>query len=98
MFGLTLPDSPAAPLPAAVVTTLASRITAAAAALQDDAPVALAASLRQDARRYLTARRHGQLRLPAGAIARACDDGVHAVMRLTVDSPPAIPVPERMVA
>lgn len=96
LFGLTIPESPA-PVERGVATTLAGRMAAAATTLQGDAPAALAASVRQDARRYLAARRGGALRFVGGA-GRACDEGAHALLRLTLNAPPA-PLPaERLVA
>jgi hypothetical protein len=86
LFGIALPPS-VQPLARDVGTTLARRMAAAGAALQQDAPAALAASVRQDAQRYLDARRRGELRFAPGA-GRACDDGALTLMRLTVNAPP----------
>ena len=98
VFGLTVPAAPSGPVAAALLPTLAARIGAAAATLQAGAPAAYAASVRQDAERYLRARRRGELRLPGGAAARACDEGALTLMRLTVDAPPRRAVAEPLVA
>ena len=94
LFGLTVPSS--ATLDREVATALAGRITAAATAVRNGAPAALSAELRRDARRYLDARRQGGLRF-AGTTGRACDEGAHALLRLTLDAPP-IRMEERLVA
>jgi hypothetical protein len=96
LFGLTLPATYGT-LERELATELSTRMEAAAAALTDGAPVALAASYRQDAQKYLDARRRGELRFGPGAM-RSCDEGAWTVMRLTVDTPPMISVPVRMVA
>lgn len=96
LFGIALPTS-AQPVDRDVGTTLARRMAAAGAALQGDAPAALAASVRQDAQRYLAARRSGDLRLAPGT-ARACDDGAFALMRLTVNAPPVPRLADVLVA
>jgi hypothetical protein len=96
LFGITLP-TPAEPFARDVSATLAGRMAAAGAALQKDAPAALAASVRQDAQRYLAARRRGELRFAPGA-GRACDTGAAALMRLTVNAPPVPRAAELLVA
>ena len=96
LFGIALPTS-VQPVDRDVGTTLARRMAAAAGALQQNAPAALAASVRQDAQRYLAARRRGELRFAPGA-GRACDDGALALMRLTVNAPPVARTPELLVA
>ena len=96
LFGIALPTS-AQPVGREVGTTLAHRMAAAAGALQHDAPAALAASVRQDAQRYLAARRRGELRFAPGT-GRACDDGALALMRLTVNAPPVPRPAELLVA
>ena len=97
IFGLTLPTS-SRPADEDVVSILASQIAAAAAALQDEPPVALTTSVRRDTRRYLDARRNGELRMPKGAAARACDEGALLLMRLTGNAPPVSAKPELLVA
>jgi hypothetical protein len=96
LFGIALPTS-AQPVARDVGATLAGRMAAAGAALQGNAPAALAASVREDAQRYLAARRRGELRFAPGA-GRACDDGALALMRMTVDAPPAPRRAELLVA
>jgi hypothetical protein len=96
LFGITLPAS-AQPLARDLGTALAQRMAAAGAALQQDAPAALSASVREDAQRYLSARRDGVLRFAPGG-GRACDDGALALMRLTVNAPPVRRRPELLVA
>ena len=96
LFGITLPAT-AQPVAREVSTTLAGRMAAAGAALQKNAPAALAASVRQDAQRYLAARRRGELRFAPGA-GRACDNGALALMRLTVNAPPVPRTAELLVA
>ena len=96
LFGIALPTT-AQPVAREVSTTLAGRMAAAGAALQKDAPAALAASVRQDAQRYLAARRRGELRFVPGA-GRLCDDNALALMRLTVNAPPVPRTPELLVA
>jgi hypothetical protein len=96
LFGLTLPESPR-PADREVAVALAERMTAATSALRGGAPAALSAAVRQDARRYLAARRRGELRFPGGA-ARSCDESAWTLMRLTVDAPPVAGVAERLVA
>ena len=68
-------------------------------ALKEGAPGTVAADLRREARAYLTARRRGELRFDGQAIgaARSCDEGAHALMRLTLDAP-AVLVGTRLVA
>ena len=97
LFGVTVPLSSAA-LDAPRTARLTARMTEAAAALRDDAPVALAAALRQDARRYLDARRAGTLRLATFGATRACDDTARALLQLTVDVPPMPGRAETLVA
>jgi hypothetical protein len=97
VFGLTLPTS-SRPADDELVAILAGQIAAAAAALKGDAPAALFASVRRDTRRYLDARRNGQLRMPKGATSRACDEGALVLMRLTLNAPPISPNPELLVA
>lgn len=87
LFGLTLPES-TRPADRQVATVLADRMAAATTALRSGATAAVSAAVRQDAQRYLTARRRGALRLVGGA-ARDCDDRAWALMRLTVDAPPS---------
>ena len=96
LFGIALPTS-AEPVAREVGTALAGRMAAASAALQQNAPAALAASVRQDAQRYLAARRRGELRLAPGS-ARACDDGAYTLMRLTVNAPPVPRAADVLVA
>jgi hypothetical protein len=96
LFGIALPTS-AQPVAREVGTELAGRMAAAGAALQRNAPAALSASVRQDAQRYLAARRRGELRFAPGA-SRACDDGASALMRLTVNAPPVPRAAELLVA
>lgn len=96
LFGLTLPESPR-PADREVAVALAERMAAASTTLRDGAPAALSAAVRQDARRYLTARRRGELRFAGGA-ARTCDENAWTLMRLTVDAPPARGATERLVA
>ena len=102
LFGITLPiATPAAPvaLDAGQTARLSRRLTEAAAALQeDDAPVALASSLRQDARRYLAARRDGSLRLEGFAATRACDETARLVLQLTMNAPAVYRIAEPLVA
>lgn len=95
LFGLSLPSGQ--PVDRDLATMLAGRMTAAATTLQRGARAAVAAELRGDAQRYLTARRTGGLRFAPGA-GRACDEGAFALMRLTVDAPPVLPVPALLVA
>lgn len=96
LFGLPLPDT-AAPVARDVTHALAGRMLAAGKALQAGAPAAMAASVRQDARRYLDARRQGQLRLEPGS-ARTCDENARALLRLTVDAPATRRPAELLVA
>jgi hypothetical protein len=95
LFGLTLPQGQ--PLDRDSAAMLAGQIGAAAQTVRQGAPAAVAARLRQDAQRYLAARRSGGLRFAAGA-GRACDEGAWAVMRLTVDAPAVLPAPTLLVA
>lgn len=85
LFGIALPDT-AAPVTRDVSSELAGRMLAAGNALQRGAPGALAASVRADARRYLDARRRGELMFAAGT-GRVCDENARALLRLTVDAP-----------
>lgn len=97
LFGLTMPvtNSRVAPDRA---RSLAKIISDAAKSFgAQDVPVALAAEYRRDAERYLAVRRTRELRLPA-SLERTCDDNAHALMRLTANTPPALKVPDRMVA
>jgi len=96
LFGIALP-APAQPVAREVSTALAGRMAAAGAALQGDAPAALAASVRHDAQRYLTARRRGELRFAPGT-GRACDNNALALMRLTLNAPPVSRRAELLVA
>ena len=98
LFGMTLPET-MGDVATPEVAALAGRMAAAAATLERGAPAAVSADLRRDARRFLDARRRGDLRLPRGAAARACDEHARALLRLTVDAP-ALPVGtlERLVA
>ena len=96
LFGMSLPTS-ARPVARDVSTLLAGRMAAAGNALQGNAPAALAASVRQDAQRYLAARRHGELRFAPGT-GRTCDDNALALMRLTVNAPPVPRAAELLVA
>ena len=96
LFGIALPAT-AQPVAREVSTALAGRMAAAAGVLQANAPAALAASVRQDAQRYLAARRRGELRFVPGT-GRACDDGALALMRLTVNAPPVPRAAELLVA
>ena len=96
LFGLTVP-TPAAALDRETATALAGRMADAARTLEGRAPVAVAASVRRDAQRYLAARRRGEIRF-AGAAGRACDENALALMRLTVDAPPAARAPALLVA
>lgn len=99
LFGITLPVAGPVVLDAAQTARLSRRLTEAAAALQqDDAPVALASSLRQEAQRYLAARRAGSLRLAGFAATRACDETVRLLVRLTMDAPAVRPAAEPLVA
>lgn len=97
VFGLTVPTS-SRPADSELVTILAGRIAALVEDLKVEPPVALSMSVRRETRRYLDARRRGELRLPNGAAARACDEGAFMLMRLTVDAPAVSAVPERLVA
>jgi hypothetical protein len=97
IFGLTVPTS-SRPADEELVAVLAGQIAAAAAELQDDPPAALTASVRRDTVEYLHARRNGELRLPNGAKARACDEGALVLMRLTVNAPPISAKREQLVA
>lgn len=97
VFGLALPTS-SRPADDELVALLAGQIAAAAAALRDDAPAALSASVRRDTRRYLEARRKGELRMPRGGTSRACDEGALVLMRLTVNAPPISMNQELLVA
>jgi hypothetical protein len=94
LFGIALPLT-ARPVARELGTTLAGRMAAVGAALQQDAPAALSASVRQDAQRYLAARRRGELRFAPGS-GRACDDNALALMRLTVNAPP-LPRPQELL-
>ena len=98
LFGIPLPVSPTATFDAGQTARLGRRLTEAVAALQDDAPVALAASLRQDAQRYLAARRDGTLRLAGFTATRECDDSARAVLQLTLNAPAGRPIAEPLVA
>lgn len=91
LFGLTLPDRPH-PTDRALATALAERMTAAVHALKGGAPGPIAADVRREARAYLSARRRGELRFDGHAVgaARACDEGAHALLQLTLDAPPVI--------
>lgn len=88
LFGIAVPTVTAAPVAPDVSTALAGRMLAAGQALQKGAPGALAASVRADARRYLDARRRGEL-LFAPGFGRTCDENARALLRLTVDAPAA---------
>ena len=98
LFGITLPVSPTATLDAGRTARLGRRMTEAVAVLQDDAPVAVAASLRQDAQRYLAARRDGTLRLAGFTATRECDDSARAVLQLTMNAPAVRRITEPLVA
>ena len=99
LFGMTLPVSPTLSLDAGQTARLGRRMTEAVAVLRDDdAPVALVASLRQDAQRYLAARRDGTLRLAGFAATRSCDETARAVLRLTMNAPAVRPAAEPLVA
>ena len=96
-FGLTVPAT-GAPITSAAGRSLAKRIKAANAMMQqEDVPVAHAAELRRDAERYLSVRLTRTLRLPA-SLERSCDDDAHLLMRLTANTPPTLGVSERLVA
>jgi hypothetical protein len=98
LFGMALPGAmgDVAPLQA---DALAARMAAAAASVERGVPAAVSADLRQDARHFLEARRRGELRLPRGAAARACDEHARTLLRLTVDAPPLPPTSaQRLVA
>lgn len=97
IFGVAL-HAAAHTLPADVAGRLATRMTAAAATLQQGAPAAAAAVARRDATLYLAARRRGDLRLPDFAARRACDEAARAVMRLTLDAPPVRAADRQLVA
>lgn len=97
IFGLTVPTE-SRPADDQLVSILARRISALAEELKDEPPVALSMSVRRETRRYLDARRRGELRLPKGAAARACDEGAFVLMRLTVDAPAVSAIPELLVA
>lgn len=98
IFGMTLPTPSLVSMDDGTVAVLAGQIAAAAAALQDDPPAALSMSVRRDTKRYLEARRKGELRMPKGATARTCDEGALVLMRLTVDAPAVSAKPELLVA
>lgn len=97
IFGVAL-HAAAHTLPADVAGRLATSMTAAAAALRQGAPAAVAAVARRDAVRYLAARRRGDLRLADFAARRACDDAARAVLQLTLDAPPARATAAQLVA
>ena len=96
LFGLDLPATHGV-ADRGFAVELATRMQAAVTALEGGAPVAVTASLRADAQRYLNLRRRGVLRLD-GTARRACDEGAWALMRLTVDAPAIVRVTEKMVA
>jgi hypothetical protein len=96
-FGLTMPVS-SFPIASDTARALAKRIRDAALALdKDEVPVAMAAEYRRDAERYLAVRRTRALRLPTW-LESATDENARALMRLTANTPPALNVPERLVA
>ena len=96
LFGLTVPvtDFPLAPETA---QALAERLMAAAMSVREGASASLAADVRADAERYLALRRARGLRMPF-AFQRTCDEGAHAVMRMTVNAPPRRFRAEQLVA
>ena len=95
IFGLAL-TATRTPSPE-LATRLAARMAAAVEALEEGAPVAVAAAARQDAQCYLEARRSGTLCLPART-ARRCDASASALLMLTVNAPPLRAAPQQLVA
>lgn len=95
IFGLTVHVA-GVPIAAAQAHALADRINAAALQVQGEVPAALSAETRRDGARYLAARGAG-LRLPP-MLERVCDEGVRAIMRLTLNAPPLPTRAERLVA
>lgn len=97
VFGLSLPTfDVVSPL---LASALAQRMTEMEQALgAEHVPAALAASVRQDAQRYLGARRRGELRLPSASATRVCDERARNLLQLTVDAPPIAAPAERLVA